>query len=191
MTDAKIIRACACVEEAVVVWSLLRDGGFQATMDNWHYACLDWAAVQALGGIHIRVPDYELIPAAEYLIESISTADERLADAVGAEPYAPLPQKRWKAWSMLFLYLGGGIFFIWPMIWLLSRLPSHWFPQGYHGQDVLYVRQGFAISAHPISVDGFTILIMLGFMLYVTLDEMYKVKDEGIIHTDPDTETGS
>lgn len=66
------------MEEALIVHAALLNGGFDATIDNYHHASMDWGSIIALGGITIRVPEKELWRATTYLKQLEQSAEERL-----------------------------------------------------------------------------------------------------------------
>ena len=112
MTGAVIIRACATVNEALIVAELLRDGGFEASIDNYYHASLDWWSISAFGGVYVRVPEGQLIDAGQYMIEAVQTADERVEASTG-QIFEPIEKTRHvTAWSMLFLYTGVAYFIL-------------------------------------------------------------------------------
>jgi len=131
MSRAVVIRKCATLSEALVVDGLLRDGGFLSSIDNYQHASNDWGSISAFGGVAVRVPESQLFPAGEYMLEAVETADERLSTATGDLDQRPLKTRYLKAWSMILIFVSIGEIILallaQPIIWLLTLLPAEWF----------------------------------------------------------------
>ena len=106
MSGAVIIRACASTNEATIVAGLLQDAGFDAALDNFNHASLEWWLIPALGGVYVRVPPSQLLDAGHYMIDAVRSADERLKLATGEPDDSPLKTRYLTAWSMLFVISG-------------------------------------------------------------------------------------
>jgi hypothetical protein len=103
MNNLSIIRRCASVEEAVVVNSMLRDGGFESRLEDWNIASTYWLYVTAFGGVRISVPRSQLISASKYMFEMERTAEQRLIEELGPPDKTPLRPRYFLAFTMLFL----------------------------------------------------------------------------------------
>ena len=106
MSGATIIRVCATVNEAVIVTALLRDGGFEATIDNYQHASLNWGMIPALGGVYVRVPHVQLMDAGLYMIDAVSSAHQRF-DETTDEVFMAADKRRYlRAWFILLIWSG-------------------------------------------------------------------------------------
>lgn len=107
------------MEEALVVASVLSDGGFDATVDNYCHASVNPFYIPALGGIRISVPTHQLHNAQQYLHDMQMTAEIRLEEALQEQVFYFIPERiRWGAWTMAVMSLGPlvistGIALIW------------------------------------------------------------------------------
>lgn len=106
MSGAVTIRRCASAEEAAIVCTLLDDAGIPAALENWHHAMIDWGALQALGGVGVKVPAARFDEARQAIINYAETANERLAEEFPElEPY-PLQPKRLRFYILIAFYTG-------------------------------------------------------------------------------------
>ena len=99
MSQSAVLRNYGQVEEALIVCAALQDAGFEASIDNYNHASVNWLIVPALGGIPVRLPVSQLEDARAYLQEMVDTAANRLAEATGEEP-VPVRKKYWRAWAV-------------------------------------------------------------------------------------------
>jgi len=126
MSKLVVLRRCATLEEALVVDSLLQDGGFLSSTPMRYHAQNDWGTVPAFNGTPVFIPEAELHEAGAYLIEMRATAKERLEGALGEVDHSKFPLRWGRALTMLILYFGGGAVIVFPLIFLLAALPIDW-----------------------------------------------------------------
>ena len=77
MSESAVLRNYGRVEEALIVCAALQYAGFDASIDNYNHATVNWLLVPALGGIPVRLPTSQLEDAKAYLREMVETAEER------------------------------------------------------------------------------------------------------------------
>jgi hypothetical protein len=118
MSQAAILQNYGRIEEALVVCAALQDAGFDAAIDNFNHATVNWLMVPALGGIPVRLPASQLLDARAYLDELVSSVEDRLGEAAGASP-EPILRKYWRARIVAFLYLGE--WFLYFALWRAIR----------------------------------------------------------------------
>ena len=107
MSKLVVIRRCATIEEAFVVDNLLQDGGFLSSTPVRYHAQNAWLLVPAFEGVPVFVPEAELFPAAEYLIEMRASAKERLEEKFGEIDPTPWKRRPLRRWGMLIQQVGG------------------------------------------------------------------------------------
>lgn len=138
MTNLVVLARCATLEEALVVNSLLQDGGFYSHVGEYHISHMQWDVIAAFGGVTVWVRRTELQEAKAYVLDMRRTADERLKAELQDYDDGPLKLRWGRAWSMIFLHLGGAAL-LWTFIaFLMSLLPIDWWElaapfQGYGG----------------------------------------------------------
>ncbi|WP_375209256.1 hypothetical protein [Hyphomonas jannaschiana] len=94
------------MEEALIVASLLTDGGFNATLDNYGHTSINPFYIPALGGIGISIPTRQLQAAREYVRNMKDTAAVRLEEALQEPVLYVVPKRiRWRAWAMVLISL--------------------------------------------------------------------------------------
>ncbi|MEE9381094.1 MAG: hypothetical protein V3V03_06800 [Hyphomonadaceae bacterium] len=177
MSRSVVIRRCASVEGALVVQALLQDAGFGASLENWHMAALDWAMIPALNGIAIWIPESELIPAGQYMIDAVDTAAARLEEATGPLDDGVLKRSRFKPLTMLFFYLGGVEFLVPPLYWLLISLPQEWFPfeRSYPTINPVFAQGHYSSPGVDLS-HAFSALVFLAIILALTFNEVLDIQ---------------
>lgn len=158
--DRVAIRKCSTMEEALIVTAMLQDGGFDAVVDNYH-ATMDWGSIIALGGVIVSVPHSEFEAAKSYIIEMAATAEDRLEAEFDELDEAPPSANHAKAWSMLFIFLGGGILLIWPIFYALSLLPESWILAMTPGDTEATVTQSKRYVAGNIPMNDKSVTTML------------------------------
>ncbi|MEO1475315.1 MAG: hypothetical protein AAFS13_02950 [Pseudomonadota bacterium] len=126
MTSIVILRRCATLEEALVVDSLLKAGGFNPSIGEYYVGTIQWDALAAIGGVTVWIREDEAVAAAQYIIDMRTTAHNRLVEEFGSIDTSPLSLRWGRAGSMMFLHLGGGIFVYLALAWALSLLPIDW-----------------------------------------------------------------
>ena len=104
MSESAVLRNYGRVEEALIVCAALQYAGFDASIDNYNHATVNWLLVPALGGIPVRLPTSQLEDAKAYLREMVETAEDRLVDATGEAP-DPVRRKYWRAWAVAALFM--------------------------------------------------------------------------------------
>ena len=119
-----IFRRCATLEEALVVSTLLTDGGFYNSIGEYHVASLQWDAIAAFGGVTIWVPEADLMDAGYYLLDMRASAVQRLTEVFGPIDNRPLEMRWGRAWSMLIIYSGLGFVLLAPLILIVTLLPT-------------------------------------------------------------------
>lgn len=173
---SQLLRSCASMEEALVTEALLKDGGFDASVSNFHHGTNDWGSIAAFGGAHVRIPESQYEDAKQYICDMADSAGERLAEVFGAPDEAPLRTRRFRAFTMLFFFFGGGFFFVLPAVWIISKLPAGWFPE-----SSVHTEPFFSYSPVPAGSSHFdadtlpTILILIGITVF-TLFEIYDLR---------------
>ena len=71
MSESAVLRNYGRVEEALIVCAALQYAGFDASIDNYNHATVNWLLVPALGGIPVRLPTSQLEDAKAYLREMV------------------------------------------------------------------------------------------------------------------------
>lgn len=127
MSCLVILRRCTTVEEALVVDSLLKDGGFLSSVGEYHIGTIQWDTIAAFGGISVWIPEDEMFRAGQYLIEMQASAQERLRHIFGDIDPSPLKLRWGRAWSMIFIYFGGSVLIWYPIAWIMAQLPVDWY----------------------------------------------------------------
>lgn len=162
MTNTLIIRRCATLNEAYISADVLRFNGILATLDNAHHAGLDWFSVQALGGVHVRVPTSQYQEAKSVIIEQLENAPIVLAE-LGFEPDPPTKSRYWRAASMLLIYLGFLYFPAYFLIaWLDAILPRTWFPEPEPSFGI-WINQTTVSPA--VGMDGLVFVMVMSMLL--------------------------
>jgi len=126
MTKLVIFRRCATIEEALIVSSLLQDGGFYHSLGEYYVSNVQWDALAAFGGVSIWMPESELLPAGQYLLDMRKSAADRLEVEFGAFDTAPLKLRWGRAWSMLIIYSGLSYLIFIALLYILAALPIDW-----------------------------------------------------------------
>ena len=92
------------IEEALVVASLLTDGGFDVSVDNYGHATIDPMMIPALGGIRLSLPAAQFHEARSYVADMIHSSQGRLELEFGIPlPAAIAEHFRWRTWIMAVL----------------------------------------------------------------------------------------
>lgn len=106
MSGAVVIRRCASAEEAAIVCALLNDAGIPASLENWHHAMIDWGVLQALNGVAVCVPAYQIEAAKQAIIEYADSAEDRLkGEFESLDPY-PLKPKMLRVYILIAFFSG-------------------------------------------------------------------------------------
>ena len=129
MSTTAIVRTCATLNEAYICRGLLQTHGIQASIDNAEHAAVDWSIVQALGGVHIRVPISQYGLAKTTIVQTVEHA--RNSPAKSGEEYEPSTRsQRRKAWIMMLFWFGVfNTILLFVIIWLEAVIPHEWFPE--------------------------------------------------------------
>ncbi|MEM7492625.1 MAG: hypothetical protein AAF296_04540 [Pseudomonadota bacterium] len=101
MSGAVILARYSSIEEALVVYSLLRANSIEASLENWHHAQNDWFLVHALEGVAIRVPWHEIEDSKRILSDKFDASP--IADDASTEPRNRRIIRRW---SLPVVFLG-------------------------------------------------------------------------------------
>ncbi|WP_290496224.1 hypothetical protein [Hyphomonas sp. UBA4494] len=128
MSESAVLRNYRRVEEALIVCAALQYAEFDASIDNYNHATVNWLLVPALGGIPVRLPASQLEDAKAYLREMVETAEDRLVEATGEAP-DPVRRKYWRAWAVAALFMLDwlSLFVLWRFLratYLKLRHPS-------------------------------------------------------------------
>ena len=178
MSKLVVLRRCATIEEALIIDSLLQDGGFLSSTPVRYHAQNEWWSVQAFNGIPVFIPDVELVEAAEYLIEMRATAKERLEEQFGEIDNSKLPLRWRRGATMLFLQLGGGIFLFFPLLYLLAALPIDWMAlaQSRNSSDIFFSNLYVGYETQPAPPGGGVLFIafILVCLIFDVTDVMNK-----------------
>ena len=127
MSNLVILRRCATVEEAIVIDSALKAGGFQSNLGEYFFAHIH----PAFGGVSVFVPEVQFAEAQSHLAELRASAAERLTDELGPVDMAPLKLRKVRAWILMALFctpLDELIIMAFTLIlaFLMSLLPIDW-----------------------------------------------------------------
>jgi hypothetical protein len=115
MSQSAVLRNYGQVEEALIVCAALQSAGFDASIDNYNHATVNWLLVPALGGIPVRLPASQLEDAKAYPGEMVESAEDRLVEATGEGP-DPVQRNYWRAWAVAVL-----LAFDWLLLFVLWR----------------------------------------------------------------------
>ncbi|MEL7481798.1 MAG: hypothetical protein AAGJ29_09565 [Pseudomonadota bacterium] len=181
MTDLQILRRCAGIEEALVLESALRAGGFRPLVSEFYTAANTWDRIAAYGGIAVRVPAGELSDAADYLLTLRRSAREELQEQFGDVDWSPLPRPWRRALSMLVLHFKGGIVFWFALAALLSILPIDWYAlvEQTSWSGSLFIGPTQARIIQPASVEyanGLFLLLLIVALLVFELWDVFETK---------------
>lgn len=170
-TNSRIIRRCASLPEAYVCWGLLRANGFDASIDNRHHAAQDWAMVQALGGIQIRIPTSQFDDAKACIIDAVETAITKHSDPVRMTVW-----NRAKAITMAFHYFGLlPLAIVCLLIWLHRVVPESWIPK-FTTQDYYYWYElDSYVTAAPLGILGGLLILATTLFIFVCLWTLNKL----------------
>lgn len=163
-TNSVIIRRCASLPEAYACLGLLKANGFLASLDNANHATVDWAMVQALGGIQIRVPISQFDDAKTCIVESVtaSTQDNPVS----------IEMTRWnriKAISMALIYFGiVELIGVIALLWLNHVIPPEWIPEPSSQISVVTTGSGLGIARAEQWLNGAVFLFFI--VLYLLFD---------------------
>ncbi|WP_022698948.1 hypothetical protein [Euryhalocaulis caribicus] len=100
MSDLVTITRVSTIEEAIVIESALRAGGFYASIPDLHYAVMYFVVVPALGGIRILVREDELEEAIAYLLTLESSAVEIEEETEALDGEFRKRQPRWFSFGL-------------------------------------------------------------------------------------------
>lgn len=177
MSGAAILRNYSSVEEALVVYAALQDAGFDAAIDNFNHAVLEWYIVPALGGVQVRLPAAQLEPAKAHLSDMVHTAEARLAEATG-DAGKPAKRRYWRAWVGLAIWLGLAQLVGIAVIWLLNGIiPADWVGPSQQASTLWYYSPGYTASLSPqTSVNGLLFIIAVALITWNELFNLHRAK---------------
>lgn len=171
MSGAIVLRRCATVEEAIVIDSALKAGGFQSSLGEYYFAHVQWDAIAAIGGVSILLPSSQFDSARKYLAELRSTAFESLADEFDNFDMRPLKLRWARAWSMLILYSPVGVLLCLAFAYVLSLLPVDWVSlahANYTFSDfgpVVSTSYDGGTGSVPLAPEGLAFLLFIAFFI--------------------------
>lgn len=180
MSKLVILRRCATIEEALVIDSLLKDGGFYSHIGERHISHMQWDIIPALGGVTVWVRAERLLEAGEYIIDMRASAHERLESALGEYDTAPLKLRWGRALSMIFIQVGGGGLLGLLLAYLMSLLPIEWWSLSrsyYFGADYFSASTPAHGFAFGLKLDGILYALFVGLIfLWDVIDSLDKVR---------------
>jgi len=101
--------------------------------------------IPSFGGVYVRVPYSQLIPAGEFMLDAVTSAESRLEEATGTRFEPPEKTRHLMVWSMLFLWTGVAYIILIPigiaLFWLIEAIaPESWNQSRstYHEPDAPY-----------------------------------------------------
>lgn len=174
MSELVVLRRCATLEEALIVDSLLQDGGFISSVPVRYHGANDWFIVAAQNGVPVFVPEIEAIDAGQYILAMRATAASRLVEEFGEIDTAPLKLRWGRAWSMFIIYSGLAPYLLSPLIYLLAMLPIDWQAlvetSGQYSYFTPVARSNYdpAGGGKPFAPEG--LLFLVGIILYLIWD---------------------
>ena len=190
MGPLTVFRRCATLEEALIVASLLRDGGFYCSLGEYHIGSLQWDIVAAIGGVSVWVRQSQLLEAGQYLLDMRASAEARLSEEFGPIDTTPLKLRWGRAWTMLIIYSGFGYLLLIPLAWLFTLLPidfstspAPYQPYDDYGPDYATENLGLNWDLPRWNPEGFLLVIALA--LFLVFD-ITGVKDRQRMRTDSD-----
>jgi len=165
MSSSVVLRRCATLSEAHICAGLLNSRDIWAVVDNAEHAAVDWGSVCAFGGVYVRVfaSDYER--AKQEIIDSVLAAPAVLKDLSGS--IEPLPNaRRWRAISMLLIYLGvvnffGGLL----LIFVIPLIPPEWVPQTQANDYWFDISSGVSTAPPGPGANGLILVLMIASFL--------------------------
>ena len=123
MSHRSVFGTYFMIEEALVVASLLADGGFDVSVDNYGHATINPMIIPTLGGIRLSLPAAQLTDARIYLMEMVQSSQARLEQEFNERLPATMPERvRWRAWVMAVISLPALVLAIGlALIWIRRR----------------------------------------------------------------------
>lgn len=124
MSPSVVIHRAPNAESALVLANYLQSQGFDASLDNFGHAALDWSMIPALGGISVRIPRAQVEDAKSALREALEAAAQ---DPEFSEVVRKRPSYRWLAWSMIAVWFGLAQVVLGLLLYgVASLLPAKW-----------------------------------------------------------------
>ena len=124
MSPSVVIHRAPNAESALVLVNFLQTQGFDASLDNFSHATLDWSIIPALGGIAVRIPRAQVEAARSAVREAFEAASQ---DPEFSEVVPRRRSYRWLGWSMIAVWLGLAQVVLGLLLYgMASLLPAKW-----------------------------------------------------------------
>ena len=154
MSPSVVIHRAPNAESALVLVNYLQSQGFDASLDNFGHAALDWSMIPALGGIAVRLPRAQVEDAKSALKEALETAAQ---DPEFSEVVRKRSSYRWLAWSMIAVWFGLAQVVLGLLLYgVASLLPAKWLTDQARHSGCVDVNQVETISnpSDMVWIDG-------------------------------------